>query len=89
MLEIKVTNQFKKDIKLAKKRNNDLNLLKEVIDLLAKGEKLPLKYRDHSLKGNYVNYRECHIQPDFLLIYHLTNIELQLIRVGTRSDLFR
>ncbi len=89
MLEIKVTNQFKKDIKLAKKRNNDLNLLKEVIDLLAKEEKLPLKYRDHSLKGNYVNYRECHIQPDFLLIYHLTNIELQLIRVGTHSDLFR
>ena len=89
MLKIRVLNQFKKDVKLAQKRGNNVALMKEVIQRLANGEPLELKFRDHSLKGNYVDCRECHIQPDFLLVYRLGEVELQLVRAGTHSDLFR
>lgn len=84
------TVKFKKDYKLAKKRGMSIVLLFEVIDLLAKGEGLPEKYKDHQLAGGYVGYRECHIQPDWLLIYRKkdTDLILTLIRTGTHADLF-
>lgn len=76
MLKIRVIGQFKKDLKLAQKRGNDIQLLQEVIQRPANAEALELKFRDHSLRGNYVDCRECHIRPDFLLVYRLTEFEL-------------
>lgn len=89
--EIKFTTQFKKDLKLAKKQNKDLEKLFEVVDLLAEGKKLDLKYRDHDLSGNYKGTRECHIEPDWLLVYEYQNdvIVLMLYRLGSHSELFR
>lgn len=87
---IKPTNQFKKDLKTVQKRGYNLNLLTEVIQLLADGQKLPEKNRDHSLSGNFAGCRECHIAPDWLLIYELSDSDLilYLTRTGTHSDLF-
>lgn len=84
------TGHFKKDIKLAKKRGYDLNLLGTVVDLLASGNTLTEKYKDHALSGGYKGCRECHITPDWLLIYEISNDELilYLTRTGTHSDLF-
>lgn len=89
--EIKFTNQFKKDIKLAKKQNKKLEKLFNVINLLSNGEQLDLKYKDHELDGNFKGTRECHIEPDWLLIYEIQNdvLVLVLIRVGSHSDLFK
>ena len=86
---VKTTSQFKKDYKLAMKRNLNISLLKEVVTLLSMGEKLPEKYRDHALTGNWVGHRECHISPDWLLIYHIENdiLVLTLSRTGSHSDL--
>lgn len=86
---VKTTSQFKKDYKLAMKRNLNISLLKEVVTLLSMGEKLPEKYRDHALTGNWVGHRECHILPDWLLIYRIENdiIVLTLSRTGSHSDL--
>ncbi len=88
--EIERTSQFKKDYKLAKKRGLDLSELKKVISLLADGEALPLEYRDHILSGSFSGYRECHVKPDWLLIYKITEnlLILTLYRTGTHSDLF-
>lgn len=86
--QLKPTSRFKQDIKTAKKRGYDLSLLTEVIDLLAAGEQLPPKYKDHNLIGNYKGFRECHIQPDWLLIYEVSDNVLYLARTGTHSDLF-
>lgn len=86
--QLKPTSRFKQDIKTAKKRGYDLSLLTEVIDLLAAGEALPPKYKDHNLIGNYKGCRECHIQPDWLLIYEVSENVLYLARTGTHSDLF-
>lgn len=88
--EIKPTNQFKKDLKAIQKRGYDLDALTEVIRMLANGEKLPEKNRDHLLTGNYAGCRECHIAPDWLLIYEISNsnLFLYLTRTGTHSDLF-
>lgn len=88
--EIQRTSQFKKDFKLAVKRGCNMDKLRKVISLLAEGEKLPSEYRDHCLSGNYSGYRECHIQPDWLLIYKITEsvLMLTLYRTGTHSDLF-
>ncbi|SHJ06817.1 mRNA interferase YafQ [Dethiosulfatibacter aminovorans DSM 17477] len=88
--EIIRTAQFKKDYKLSKKRGKDLNMLLKAIEMLANGKKLPEKFKDHQLSGGYIGYRECHIQPDWLLIYKLTEKELvlTLTRTGTHSDLF-
>ncbi len=82
--------KFKKDLKLVKRRGYDLSLLKEIIDLLADGKQLPEKNRDHALIGNFGNCRECHITPDWLLIYEISENELilYLTRTGTHSDLF-
>ena len=90
MLTIKYGGQFKKDYKRIVKRGYDVKLLEEVIRKLANNETLPPKNNDHFLSGNYNNYRECHITPDWLLIYQINNDELilQLTRTGTHSDLF-
>ena len=87
-LDIVWTNQFKKDYKLAMKRHLDIDLLDDVIRKLASGEQLPEKNQDHALTGNWVGHRECHIQPDWLLIYYQTDTELYLYRTGTHADLF-
>lgn len=87
---VKFTTQFKKDIKKAKKQNKNLDKLYKVIDKLAKGKKLEEKYKDYKLIGEYKDMRECHIEPDWLLIYeHINEIEiLMLYRLGSLSDLF-
>lgn len=86
-MKIKYHNSFKKDYKRIKKRGRNIEKLKHVIELLASGQKLDQKYRDHELTGNYKNFRECHIEPDWLLIYQIENEELILIlsRTGTHS----
>lgn len=71
MLELKVTNQFRKDYKMVKKRGYDVNLLENVIQMLLEEKKLPVRYREHELTGNYKGFRECHIMPDWLLIYSI------------------
>ena len=88
--EIKNTTQFKKDYKLAKRRGLDLNLLKGIITKLANGEVLAPKHKDHPRSGDWVGHRECHIQPDWLLVYRYDNdvLVLTLSRTGTHSDLF-
>ena len=88
--EIQRTSQFKRDYKLAKKRGCDMQLLKEVVTILADGEQLPPKYFNHHLSGQYAGYQECHIEPDWLLIYRITESQLilTLFRTGTHSDLF-
>ena len=87
---VKPTTQFKKDFKLAMKRNMKIELLEEVIAMLAMGETLPDKHKDHALTGNWVGHRECHILPDWLLIYRIEDevLVLTLARTGTHSDLF-
>ncbi len=90
MLKLQYHNQFKKDYKKIVKRGYDISLLEEIIEKLVKQEKLPQKNKDHSLIGNYKGYRECHIQPDWLLIYKIDNEDLILLltRTGSHSDLF-
>ena len=89
--EVKFTNQFKKDLKLAKKQNRDLDKLFEAINILADGGTLDAKYRDHDLSGNYKGTRECHIDPDWLLVYEIRNgvLVLMLYRLGAHSELFK
>lgn len=89
-LKIIPSHSFKRDLKLAKKRGYDLDRLSYVIDRLASGKALESRYRDHSLTGPYAGFRECHIAPDWLLIYQIKDDELVLllIRTGTHSDLF-
>ncbi|SFU58356.1 type II toxin-antitoxin system YafQ family toxin [Butyrivibrio sp. INlla21] len=84
------TSQFKKDYKLALKRHLDINLIDNIIRKLANGETLNTKFRDHELGGNWKGFRECHIQPDWLLIYRIDDdvVTLTLSRTGTHSDLF-
>lgn len=91
MLEIVLSNRFKKDLKLAQNRGFDCSLLNEVVDLLANEVPLPEKYRDHDLIGNFSGFRECHIKPNWLLIYKVEkeDLLLMLFRTGTHSDLFR
>ena len=87
---VKPTSQFKKDYKLAMKRGLDISLLEDIIAKLALGESLPEKNRDHALSENWNGYRECHILPDWLLIYKLEDnvLILTLARTGTHSNLF-
>ena len=82
------TKQFKKDVKRMQKRGKDLAKIKAVIDLLLAEEPLPQRNRDHQLGGNWVGRRDCHIEPDWILIYKPTGDELLLERTGTHSDLF-
>ena len=91
MLKIVRSNRFVKDLKLALKRGFNLEELSKVVEMLASRIKLPSKYKDHALSGEYTNFRECHIKPDWLLIYHIDDEELELLllfRTGTHSDLF-
>ncbi len=82
--------KFKKDYKLAMKRGLDINLLDTAITILAETGTLPEEYLDHPLSGNYKGFRECHIQPDWLLIYKIAEdkLALALTRTGTHSDVF-
>lgn len=80
--------RFKKDFKKLSSANRDITKLAVVIRTLANGQPLPPHNRDHALTGNYVGYRECHISPDWLLIYKIENDCLILVRTGTHSDLF-
>jgi mRNA interferase YafQ len=90
MLELKPTNQFKRDLKRAKAQNRDIEGLGTVITTLQSCESLAERYKDHKLSGNYKNKRECHIEPDFLLIYSVLDDEyLILERLGSHSELFR
>ena len=90
MMQLKATAQFRKDYKLAKKRGMNIALLEGVIGILLRGEPLAENHRDHALAGNYAGFRECHIQPDWLLIYRVDNDALILIasRTGSHADLF-
>lgn len=89
-LDIVWTSKFKKDYKLAIKRSKNIELLDDIIRMLSKGETLPEKNQDHALSGNWAGFRECHIQPDWLLIYRIENdvLVLTLVRSGSHSDLF-
>jgi mRNA interferase YafQ len=89
MRAIRRTSQFKRDVKQMQRRGRDLGKLKKVLESLVKDEKLSQKYRDHVLVGQYKGTRECHIEPDWLLIYELAESEVVLIRTGSHSDLFR
>lgn len=88
--EIVWTTRFKKDYKLAIKRQLDIDLLDDIIRALSRGEKLAEKNKDHELAGDWVGHRECHIQPDWLLIYRIDDdiLVLTLSRTGTHSDIF-
>ncbi|MEA5534080.1 type II toxin-antitoxin system YafQ family toxin [Crocosphaera sp. XPORK-15E] len=88
MLKIVTTNQFKKDLKRASKRGKNIDKLEAVVNILQSGNNLEMSYRNHQLTGNWFPYCECHIEPDWLLIYHRTQTELILIRTGSHSDLF-
>ncbi|MFA5834684.1 MAG: type II toxin-antitoxin system YafQ family toxin [Bacteroidota bacterium] len=88
MISIWRVSKFKADYKRCLKRGCDMNMLHAIIESLADGKKLDARYKDHSLQGEYKDCRECHIQPDWLLIYMLTSSELVLVRAGTHSDLF-
>ena len=90
MYNVLPSNAFKKELKTMIRRGYDISLLTEVIKKLANGERLPEKNKDHALSGDYSGYRECHITPDWLLIYEIENDELilYLTRTGTHSDLF-
>lgn len=91
MYKVRMTSKFQKDLKRAKKRGYDIRLLTEIIKLLIDGKPLPAKNRDHDLSGNYSGARECHITPDWLLIYEVFDNELilYLTRTGPHSDLFQ
>ena len=90
MLTIKYHTMFKKDFKRIKKRGYDISRLETIVELLANEVPLPEQFKDHNLSGNYNGFRECHIAPDWLLIYQVNNNELVLVlsRTGSHSDLF-
>ena len=90
MYKIRPSAKFQKDLKRIQKRGYDITLLNDVLNLLVNGKILPIKYKDHNLSGNFKGCRECHITPDWLLIYEIAENELilYLTRTGTHSDLF-
>lgn len=90
MLNIRYRTQFKKDFKKIIKRGYNPDDMSKVLTLLVNQQPLPAKYRDHALTGNYIGFRECHIAPDWLLIYKIENdiLTLTLTRTGSHSDLF-
>jgi mRNA interferase YafQ len=89
MKTVNRTSQFKRDVKRMKRRGKNPDKLKRVLQVLARGETLSPRYRDHVLVGQYKGTRECHIEPDWLLIYESLESEIVLIRTGSHSDLFR
>lgn len=90
MLELVVTSQFRKDLKRLKKRGRDLSKIENILNQLLNEETFDIRYRDHALVGNYQGFRECHIEPDWLLIYAIDKGKLILTasRTGSHSDLF-
>ena len=90
MYEISKTGQFKKDFKLALKRNYDISKLETLLNLLILGEKLPAKYKEHPLQSNFKGHFDCHIEPDWLLIFKRNDTDklITLVRTGTHSDIF-
>ena len=91
MYEVKFTTAFKKSYKLMKKRGLDIAQLDEVVDLLRQGKQLDEKYHDHGLTGNFAGFRECHIKPDWLLVYLIENdiLTLTLVDTGSHADIFK
>lgn len=89
MKEIYQTSQFKKDFKRAKKRGKEIDKLKYVVGLIIKDQPLEERFRDHALGGNWAGSRDCHIEPDWVLIYRVDGDALYLERTGSHSDLFR
>lgn len=88
MLPIRPTNKFKKDLKRAVAQGRDLSKLKKVLEILSIPEPLPIEFRDHKLKGEWQDFRECHVESDWLLIYTIADFELRPARLGTHSELF-
>ncbi len=90
MYQIVYTNRMKKDVKLMKKRGKDLDKLINVLSLLSSGKSLPVQYRDHQLSGNLHDFRECHIEPDWLLMYQIyeDTLILSAVATGSHSELF-
>jgi mRNA interferase YafQ len=88
MLDFSFTNQFKKDLKLMEKRRKDLDKIFELITIIIWGDSLPEKYKDHALSGTYNKFRECHIEPDWLLIYRTDDEKVLFYHTGTHSDFF-
>ena len=88
MRSIRRDSQFKRDVKRLQRRRKEMNKLKELIRHLVNGEKLPQKNKDHRLKGTLKDCRECHVEPDWLLIYRIEGSELCLVRTGSHADLF-
>ena len=89
-LKIEPSKRFKRDVELARKRGYNIELLNDVVNMIAEGQKLPPRYRDHELNGDFSGLRECHVQSDWLLVYRIDNdeVKLLLLRTGTHSDLF-
>ncbi len=90
MLQIKPSSRFKRDLKTAARRGYNFDILREVVGKLARQEILPEKNRDHELSGDYAGCRECHLTPDWLLVYQVVDKDLilYLMRTGSHSDLF-
>ncbi|MCD6151269.1 MAG: type II toxin-antitoxin system YafQ family toxin [Deltaproteobacteria bacterium] len=88
MLPIRPTSRFKKDLKKAAKQGRNIKELQQVLERLAIPSPLPAQYNDHKLKGDWLDFRECHIEPDWLLIYTLSDFELRPVRVGSHAELF-
>jgi mRNA interferase YafQ len=80
--------QFRRDVKLSQKRGKNMTKLREAILLLLEGSPLPSRYKDHTLSGDWQHFRECHLEPDWLLIYMIDGDDVHLVRTGTHSDLF-
>ena len=88
MFKVKYTNKFKKELKLAQKRGLKDIKLKNIVTLLCENKELPKQCRPHALSGKYIGFLECHIEPDWLLIYRIIDDGVELARTGTHSDLF-
>ena len=86
--EIKIMNACRRDIRRLQRQGKNLDELYTVVEMLAEGEILPERYRDHNLTGNWRGFRECHIRPNWLLIYKIVEQELQLVRSGSHPELF-
>ena len=88
MKALRLASAFNRDLRRIERRNYNRGLLEAVVDALRAGEQPPRARRDHPLKGEWAGWRECHIQPDWLLIYKATDAEVLLARTGTHADLF-
>ena len=89
MLKIKLKSKFERDVKRAQKRGKNLEKLRRAMKNLVEEKRLPKKMQDHPLRGNFVGCRECHIEPDWLLIYYVESDAVTFIRTGTHADLFQ